>query len=254
MICEKKNKIYGSNEKINDDDWGSLRGFTGVCNYNFSGVCSSNHVFGVILQFFAVFFLQKIKIKKKFCVFSGTVNISWGLPPRTSWNGPLMGYNLRVSTYNTDKPKIIIDQNVSTHAYTVAVNKTAFDKKDVKIELAAFNKAGMGVYSQPIYVLQGWYSYHFFDIYLQQFFLPYGNKAIHLNIYARKTFKQKMEQCFGNLRWKRPARWSRRSSGSIRFQNSHLRWSWCLNISAGRSSGVSVFAQLMFYPHCGPWN
>ncbi|XP_075266408.1 roundabout homolog 2-like isoform X3 [Convolutriloba macropyga] len=85
----------------------------------------------------------------------GTVNISWSLPPTKSWNGPLLGYNLRVMTYKTDNPEILINQNVSARAYTVALNVSSFDNKDVQIQLAAFNKAGIGQYSEPQFVLRG---------------------------------------------------------------------------------------------------
>ncbi len=80
------------------------------------------------------------------------MNISWVVPPRKHWNGNLLGYNIRVVT-KEDSAKVLIDQNVSAKAYTVSLNTSSFDGKDVDIQLAAYNKAGIGTYSEPLVIL-----------------------------------------------------------------------------------------------------
>ena len=88
----------------------------------------------------------------------GVLNVSWTPPPQNTWNGHLLGFNILVTNVdvnNKEGREKILNQNVSSDAYTVSVNVSLFKKEDVLIKLAAFNQAGVGTYCKPLYVSIG---------------------------------------------------------------------------------------------------
>nr|AVK72302.1 Robo6 protein [Isodiametra pulchra] len=90
----------------------------------------------------------------------GVITVAWSPPPRKDWNcaDVDLRFNVRVTSFlpRIQRDVTIADMNVTGGVYSVQLNASHTNyTNDVTVAIAAVNRAGVGVYSDPLRISPG---------------------------------------------------------------------------------------------------